>query len=287
MKRIITDPAYSFLQEYIENIPQTFGSRGIVLHAKRNIIKEDTVQGVHLVIKSFKRIYLPNRIRYTYFTSSKAQRAFDNAHILTKLGFTTPRPIAYIEIVRDGLITEMYFVSEYTDFMALDAIRETSLEEARPLLLQLARHTYKMHQMGVYHIDYNLENILFREHDGRHELSLIDNNRMKFGLIRFEDGIRNFARLGLSVEHLTLVGQEYARLWNVPEVIALERLFYYKRRQLEQRLRKKAFKKAFAGLKGIGQQTSLVRRALSTRYLAAVNFMTSFVLLVTYWWRKS
>ncbi|MBT1688182.1 lipopolysaccharide kinase InaA family protein [Dawidia soli] len=286
MKRIITDPAYSFLQEYVENIPHTFGDRGIVLHAKRNIIKEDTVHGVHLVIKSFKRIYLPNRIRYTYFASSKAQRAFDNAHILTKLGFTTPRPIAYIEITRDGLITDMYFVSEYTDFVALDKIREAPLEEARPLLLQLARHTYQLHQTGVYHIDYNLENILFRQHDGRYELSLIDNNRMKFGLIRFNDGIRNFERLGLSTEHLTFVGREYARLWNVPEVIAIERLFYYKRKQLEKRLRKKALKQVLAGLKNL-RETSPVMRALSTRYLAAVNFMTNFVLLVAYWWRKS
>lgn len=286
MKRIITNPAYSFLQEYIENIPRTFGNRGIVLHAKRNIIKEDTVQGVRLVIKSFKRIYLPNRIRYTYFASSKAQRAFDNAHILTRLGFTTPRPIAYIEITRDGLITEMYFVSEYTDFVALDAIRQTSLEDARPLLLQLARHTYKLHQTGVYHIDYNLENILFREHDGQYELSLIDNNRMKFGLIRFEDGIRNFERLGLSAEHLTLIGQEYARLSDVPEVIAIERLFYYKRKQLDRRLRKKALKEILAGVKNI-RQISRLARTLSSQYLAAVNFMTSFVLLVAYWWRKS
>jgi serine/threonine protein kinase len=286
MKRIITNPAYSFLQEYIENIPQTFGNRGIVLHAKRNIIKEDMVQGVRLVIKSFKRIYLPNRIRYTYFASSKAQRAFDNAHILTRLGFTTPRPIAYIEITRDGLITEMYFVSEYTDFVALDAIRQTSLEDARPLLLQLARHTYKLHQTGVYHIDYNLENILFREHDGQYELSLIDNNRMKFGLIRFEDGIRNFERLGLSAEHLTLIGQEYARLSDVPEVIAIERLFYYKRKQLDRRLRKKALKEILAGVKNI-RQISRLARTLSSQYLAAVNFMTSFVLLVAYWWRKS
>jgi serine/threonine protein kinase len=287
MKRIITDPAYSFLQEYIENIPQTFGSRGIVLHAKRNIIKEDTVQGVHLVIKSFKRIYLPNRIRYTYFASSKAQRAFDNAHILTRLGFTTPRPIAYIEITRDGLITEMYFVSEYTDFVALDTMRQTSLEDARPLLLQLAQHTYKLHQTGVYHIDYNLENILFRKHaNGQFELSLIDNNRMKFGEIRFEDGIQNFERLGLSAEHLTLIGQEYARLSNVPEVIAIERLFYYKRRQLDRRLRKKALKEILAGLKNIRQISGLAR-TLSSQYLAAVNFTTSFVLLVAYWWRKS
>lgn len=258
-----------------------------MLHAKRNIIKEDTVQGVHLVIKSFKRIYLPNRIRYTYFASSKAQRAFDNAHILTRLGFTTPRPIAYIEITRDGLITEMYFVSEYTDFVALDTMRQTSLEDARPLLLQLAQHTYKLHQTGVYHIDYNLENILFRKHaNGQFELSLIDNNRMKFGEIRFEDGIQNFERLGLSAEHLTLIGQEYARLSNVPEVIAIERLFYYKRRQLDRRLRKKALKEILAGLKNIRQISGLAR-TLSSQYLAAVNFTTSFVLLVAYWWRKS
>jgi hypothetical protein len=286
MKRIVTDPAYSFLQEYIEHIPHTFGEQGTVLHAKRNIIKEDTVHGVRLVIKSYKRIYLPNRIRYTYLAASKAQRAFDNAHVLLTLGFNTPRPIAYIEITRDGLITEQYFISEYTDFVAIESMRQATVEDAKPLLLQLARHTYKLHQTGVYHIDYNLENILFRKRDDHYELSLIDNNRMKFGVIRFEDGIRNFERLGLPAEHLTFIAKEYARLRNVSEVIAVERLFYYKRRQLDRRMRKKAFKEILAGLKNI-RETSQFIRAVSSQYLSVVNFMTSFLMLVGYWWRKS
>lgn len=286
MRRIITDPAYSFLQEYIEHIPQAFGDRGTVLHAKRNIIKEDTVQGVRLVIKSFKRIYLPNRIRYTYLAASKAQRAFDNAHVLLTLGFSTPRPIAYIEIFHKGLIAEQYFVSEYTDFEAISSIRETPVEDAKALLLQLARHTHRLHGTGVYHIDYNLENILFQKQGDRYALSLIDNNRMRFGVIGFERGIRNFERLGLPAEHLTLIAKEYARLRNVPEVIAVERLFYYKRRQLDRRMRKKAFKEILAGLKNI-RETSQFVRAVSSQYLAVVSFMMSFLMLVGYWWRKS
>lgn len=286
MKRIVTDPAYSFLQEYIENIPHTFGEQGTVLHAKRNIIKEDTVHGVRLVIKSYKRIYLPNRIRYTYLAASKAQRAFDNARVLLTLGFTTPRPIAYIEITRDGLIAEQYFISEYTDFAAIESMRQATVEDAKPLLLQLARHTHRLHQTGVYHIDYNLENILFQKQDNRYELSLIDNNRMKFGVIRFEEGIRNFERLGLPAEHLTLIAKEYARLRNVSEVIAVERLFYYKRKQLDRRMRKKALKEILAGLKNI-RETSQLLRAVSSQYLSVVNFTTSFLMLVGYWWRKS
>ena len=227
-KKITIDPEYDFLRGYIEAIPQRFDSLDKVLYAQRNVIKEDTVSGTRLIIKSFRRIYLTNRIRYTYFYPSKAQRAYDNGKLLLQKGFLTPRPIAYLEILRNGLIDQMFFVSEYTDFQPLNTIPETLDIPTLPLLKEVARHTYRLHQNNIYHVDYSTGNILFRERDGQYEFSLIDNNRMQLGTIPFEKGIRNFSRLGLPVEHLALIGKEYARLWNVDEEFAIERLFHHK-----------------------------------------------------------
>ena len=155
MKKVIVAPEYNFLRDYIEDIPGKFNSIGTVLHAKRNTIKEDCVKGTRLVIKSFGGIYLANRIRYTYFYPSKAERAFENAKILLQKGFNTPRPIAYIEITRNGLIDQMYFICEFTDFQPLNVIIGTSTEKILPLLLEIAHHTFRLHQNNIYHIDYS------------------------------------------------------------------------------------------------------------------------------------
>lgn len=249
MKKVIVAPEFNFLRDYIEDIPGTFHSIDTVLHAKRNTIKEDFVKGTRLVIKSFGGIYLPNRIRYTYFYPSKAQRAFENARILLQKGFNTPRPIAYIEITRNGLIDQMYFVSEFTDFQPLNVINEISAEECLPLLLEIARHTFRLHQNKIYHIDYSSGNILFRNNNNNYQLALIDNNRMNFGDVTFEKGIRNFGRLDLPVEHLTWIAKEYSRLWNVDEMIGIQHLFRFKENYRRKRLRKKSLKNLLAGFK--------------------------------------
>lgn len=249
MTKTIIDPAYDFLKEYIEDLPHRFASLDKVLHAQRNLIKEDTVQGTRLIIKSFRRIYLTNRIRYTYFYASKAQRAFDNGKLLLEKDFLTPCPIAYIETSRHGLIDQMFFVSEYTDFQPLNTVNKTLDSATLQLLKSLAHHTFRLHQSNIYHVDYSTGNILFRERNGEYEFSLIDNNRMKLGVISFKKGIRNFSRLGLPAEHLALVGKEYARLWGVDEVAALERLFHHKMAHHRKGAVKKLLKRTVAALR--------------------------------------
>lgn len=252
MKKImIIDPEFNFLQDYLDELPSKFDSVGKVIQSNRNIIREDKVQDVRLVIKSYRRIYLINRIRYTYLYPSKAQRAFDYAKVLLEKGFHTPRPIAYIEIIKNGLINQSYFISEYTDFQPLNTIFTLTLPHQMELLKEVARFTYRLHQNNIYHIDYSVGNILFKQINGRYEFSLIDNNRIKFSTISFEKGIGNLKRLGLPVEHLTWIGKEYARLWNVDEIISMERLFHYKRNQLERNRVKKSMKNLLASFKSL------------------------------------
>lgn len=243
MKRnVYIDPTFEFLRDYIEQIPNRFDDLGTVLYNKRNIVREDRVSDTRLVIKSYRRIYLPNRIRYTYFYPSKAQRAFDYARLLLKEGFNTPRPIAYIECIHHGLLRESYFISEYTDFQPLNSVLSLPITELRGLLEGFARHTYEMHRKNIYHVDYNTSNILFKKVNDQYSFALIDNNRMKFGTVSFNKGVRNLERLGLPVEMLAFIGKEYGRLRNRHEIVSLERLFHYKRTQLRKRNIKKAVK---------------------------------------------
>src|SRR5687768_3476705 len=119
---ITIHPKYNFLKEYIEQIPLTFESLPNVLYRDRNVIKTDEVSNVKLVIKSYGRIYLTNRIRYSFFYPSKAERAYSNGLRLLDEGFQTPAPVAFIECSKGGLITQSYFISLYTDFKPLATI---------------------------------------------------------------------------------------------------------------------------------------------------------------------
>ena len=226
-RKIVIDPEYHHLEEYIRMIPDSFDELGKVIHKDRNILRHDKHAGV--VIKSYKRIYLPNRIRYTYFYPSKAQRAFDFGKHLLANGFLTPKPIAYVECTTNLLLTSSYFVSEFTDFKPLKMVRELPPEEQTELLEDFSAFTYRLHLNHIYHRDYSVGNILFKKIDGRYEFSLVDNNLMDFGPVDFRRGIRTMGRLGLPVDQLVAIGKMYGRLWNVDEIDVMERLFHYQK----------------------------------------------------------
>lgn len=228
-REIFIDPDYIHLEEYVRAIPDRFEELGRVIHNDRNILRHDESGNVALVIKSYRRIYLPNRIRYTYFYPSKARRAFDYARLLLDKGFITPKPIAYIECKNNLLLTESYFVSEYTEFQPLKYISELPAEEQEELLDELAAFTYRLHLNHIYHGDYSVGNILFKRIDGRFEFSLVDNNRMKFGPVSFSRGVRTMGRLGLPAEQLVTIGKLYGRLWDIDEIVVMERLFHYQK----------------------------------------------------------
>ena len=81
----------------------------------RNQIKTTLLNGNGLCIKAFKKPNLINRIAYTFFRKSKAQRSFEFANRLLKLGILTPMPIAYFEFKTNGLIDKTFYISEQLD----------------------------------------------------------------------------------------------------------------------------------------------------------------------------
>ncbi|MEJ1237621.1 lipopolysaccharide kinase InaA family protein [Chryseolinea sp. T2] len=245
MVNIVLNPRFEHLRRYVEMVPEQMESRGEILEAGRNLIKQDKVDGVHLVIKQYRRIYFPNKVRYSFFYPSKAQRAYDYGIKLLQNGFNTPTPIAYIEVRRNSLIQASYFICEYTSLTTLTKVVEGKVIPPENLMVELARFTYSMHQKHLYHIDYSVGNILYQQQAGRIEFALIDNNRMKFGPVSFNEGIRNLVRLGLPVTQLTLLAEEYTRLRGVNVFVGLERFFRYKRADVMRRENKHKLKKFF------------------------------------------
>ena len=257
MKKVVINPAYAHLQKYVESIPENFDSLGKLLEARRNVIREDTVQGTTIVIKSFKRIYLTNRIRYSFFYPSKAQRAFDNANLLVQNGFNTPAPVAYIEDKPNGLLKESFFISEYIDFKPLEGIFRpfekgvvVPVATTADLILQLARYTFDLHQKNIFHADFTLGNILYKKTNDEYQFALVDNNRMKFGPVSYETGIRNLVRLLLPPEQLEQITKEYSRLWNEDGTAAYKELLSLRNKEARKNILK-------ASLKGVAVKLKL------------------------------
>lgn len=240
MTTVTINPKYNFLKEYIEKIPATFAALDQVLYNDRNVIKTDEVSGVKLVIKSFNRIYLSNRIRYSFFHPSKAKRAYDYGLQLLQKGFLTPEPVAFIECFEYGLLKQSYFISLYTDFAPLSS----HLADGQDLLMRdLARYTFQLHKDGIYHMDYSSGNILCKKENGRFQFSLIDNNRMKFGRFSYARRLKNFRRLGLSHDQLVNVAMEYSRLEKRDAGETVDRIISYVRQHNERRNLKQAAKR--------------------------------------------
>ncbi len=112
-------------------------------------------------------------------------------------------------------------------------------------MLELARFTYDLHTKHIYHVDYNVGNILYAAENGRITFSLIDNNRMRFGAVSFKRGIRNLVLLGLPVDQITTLAEEYTRLRNVNVYVGLALFFRYKRDEVLRRERKQRIKAFF------------------------------------------
>jgi hypothetical protein len=246
--KLIINPAFESFRSYLEKVPDNFEKLGDLIEARRNVLRKDYVDGHPIVLKSFRKIYLTNRIRYSFFHPSKAERAFDHAMILRHNGFHSPTPIAYLEVRSLGLIFESYFIAEYSDFEPLQSIKDWHSVD-KELCEALLHFTYRLHLNNIYPIDYTLGNILYKKVDGRYQFSLVDTNRMTFGPVSVEAGIRNFVRLGLPVENLAWLAKEYANLRKVDEIKGLERLFHYKRNEVEGRRMKQQLKNMISALK--------------------------------------
>lgn len=210
--KIVINPSYSILTDFIQRLPEAFDTEGDVIYTGRNILKRYQIQGLDLVVKSFKIPILVNRFAYTFLRKSKACRSYEYAFEILQRGCDTPAPIAYIEEYRSGLLYRSYYVSIY------DAASETvrpyvsgDIADPGNLFKSLACYTAKLHEAGILHIDYSPGNILLGKNpDGSYRFSLIDINRLCFKELTLDECLRNFDRLCLSVSASTRLAEEYA-----------------------------------------------------------------------------
>ena len=208
--KIVIHPKYSAYQDFVHALPTTFETSGEPVFKKRNVVKRFLPSG--FIVKRYKRPHLVQRLAYTFWRKSKAERAYLFAEKLQALGICTPQGIAYIEVYRHGLLNDAYFVSTACDDPSLLLLRDeahydTSLADA------LAAYLVELHEKGILHGDLNLSNILYRKEGDTVRFTLIDTNRSSFKVsLTREECLKNLMRLTHRRDLLRYVVERYACL---------------------------------------------------------------------------
>lgn len=195
---LIINPKYKSLYSFIVKVPDTFydKSDGECLYWKRNQVKRYEIDNLLIVVKSFKRPNIVQKLAYTFWRPSKAKRAFIFAQRFRKLQIDTPEEIAYIETFKYGLIDRTYFVSLSTndsnvaEGLYSAEITSQNVEESkeaksecfdRSLAKSFTEFLVEVQDKGILHGDLNLTNILYRKiENNKYHFSFIDINRTTF-----------------------------------------------------------------------------------------------------------
>lgn len=223
--KIIVNPAYEHLRDFVENMPAKFDKEGRIIYSGRNLIKVMEVDGIEINVKRYGIPAFANRVVYSFFRIPKGRRAFVYPQMLLEKGFETPVPIAYVEERRCGLIRHSYFVSMQSPYKRnFYEFGNAKVEDCRDVIVAFARYTADLHQAGIMHRDYSPGNILFDKIDGEYHFMLVDINRMNFGKITVDMGCANFARLWGQKAFFELLAKEYARARHADETYCRERV---------------------------------------------------------------
>ncbi len=214
-ERIEINPRYEHLRDYIAALPSIFESSGEVIYKGRNEVRRMTApDGTDIVVKRFGRLSFVRRTIYSTVESSKAKRAYDYGLRFLSMGIDTPEPIAYIEVYKDGLLYDAYFVSGRSEYQPLFGPLVEADEFDRGLADKVTRLMVDLHSHGAMHGDPNLNNILYtRSADGTVHLQVIDTNRSSFGSqISIEHRLKNLMRVSHRRDLLKYVAERYAEL---------------------------------------------------------------------------
>lgn len=239
---VFVNPNFSYLTNFIKQIPESFNEIGNELHNGRNEVRLVDVNGLKIIVKYFKRITWANRLIFATIRKTKAQRAFEHSILLLKSGFSSPVPVAYVDVYKKGLLFKSFYISLYTDYKPIKQLFSLPIAESEEALKAFSRYTYRLHRAGIFHDDYNLSNVLYSYNGHEYDFSLIDNNRMRFRRYSYGRGIRNLERLKIPVDRMGIIAAEYARESHASDIHILNAMIFYRLQYLFRVSFKKKFK---------------------------------------------
>lgn len=180
-------------------------NEGEIIFSRRNTLR--LTDGV--VVKHFAVPGLFRGLWYGLFGPSKARRSYAYAQRMKGL---TPAPIAYREVRIFEILRESAYACQLSECTHTfnELIGAPSYPHRTDILSAIGRFTAELHQRGILHRDYSGGNILFNE-DGS-QVQVIDLNRICFCRhLTQRQRLRNFERLNIDREALTVIASAYAQ----------------------------------------------------------------------------
>ncbi len=238
MKIIVSDQFQNRISN-LSSLLKNFSSTGRILSSGRNEIRIVEQDNLQINIKSFRIPNLVNKIAYSYFRKSKAQRSFEYASILTKKGIGTPLPIAYAE-EKAATFGKSFYICEHLncDF----TFRDLTAND-QEILAEFTRFTYELHENKIEFLDHSPGNTLIKKGEQEYKFYLVDLNRMNFRNLDFDNRMKNFARLTSEKKIVKIMAATYSKLYGKPEELVFEKMWFYTNQFQEKFQRKKRLKK--------------------------------------------
>lgn len=227
----------------VNNIQEYFNVSKNSIHKARNEIKIIEYEGKKYVVKSFKIPHLLNKIIYSFFRKTKAQKSYENS---LKIAGFVPKAIGYKIYKKVFLLDRSYFISEHFayDFTIREALLEQNFEDKAEIFKHFALFTYLLHEEGIYHLDYSPGNILIKKTRKGYCFKVVDINRMKFKkILSLKSRLQNFAKLWAKNEDLKEIIKAYALLIDEDENKCISMALRYSQKHKD----KKNFKKRLKG----------------------------------------
>ncbi len=250
--RIHINPKYKNLNNFINHLHEDFENIGDSIYKGRNEIKVIDVDDIKLNVKAFKIPHLINKVAYAWLRGSKARHSFEYAIKMRSMGAETPDPVAYVEILKNGLFNRSYYVSIHHpyDFTIRDLIG-FEFDNKENILKQFTDFTFeKLHKNGIHHLDYSRGNILIsKTNHAKYNFSVVDINRMRFEKMPYLKGLKNFAQMWANEEELEVVAREYANINNRDEEEAVKMLIQFDKEHKAKINRKAELKRKIRGEK--------------------------------------
>ena len=229
--KIVINPKYEQIDSFIKSIPDIFEKEGTTIYKARNELKEYNIDGIHVVVKSFKKPIFINRIIYKFFRPSKAKRAYNNAIELLRLEVLTPEPVAYIEVFGEGLFSRSYYISTKAQFSNhFGDLGIKKFDNKKDILKAYAEFVGDLHNNNILHKDLSKGNILFFVEDEKIRFELIDINRMVFKKVNLKEGCKNFKRTIGDDETLAYIATYYAQYRNLDVQCCVNLIVRYRNR---------------------------------------------------------